>query len=66
MKSSESYAWFSLVFLQVATGVLHRPVNKRDSPYYKPQRAVMKVGEEGWYSELMWPNAQCLMPLIGF
>ena len=34
------------------------PDTMRDSPDHKPQRAVMKVGEKGWYSQLMWPNAR--------
>ena len=33
------------------------PDIKRDSSEYKLRRAVMRVGE-GWYSQLMWPNAR--------
>ena len=42
------------------------PDTKRDSPDHKPRRAVMKVGEEGWYSQLMWPNARVPYAFHGF
>ena len=59
MKSSElCLVLFGLSACYSCPPLSSSHVNKRDSPYHKPQRAVMKVGEEGWYSELMWPNAQ--------
>ena len=69
MKSSESYAWFSLAFLQVATGVLHRPLllSTRETALttsHKGQswRLEKKDGILNWCGQML----KCLMPLIGF